>query len=104
MQKRIALTGGRVGLVGKWAVFFLLFGAIAGGFLVAFGFLSSGNAKLSWLVWTIRGLIIAVFLWSIADAIWTLSIKHLAERCGRWFEKKTIILLVRSFALNGDGC
>ncbi len=103
IQKRIALAGARVGLAGKWAVFLLLFGAIVGGLLVASGLISSGSAKLVWLVWSFRGLAIAALLWGIADAIWDISIIHLAQRCGRWFEKKTIIFLVRFFALNGEG-
>jgi uncharacterized protein YdcH (DUF465 family) len=102
-QKQIALAGDRVGLAGKWAVFVLLFVAVSGGLLVASGFISTGTARHVWLVWTFRGLAIAALLWGVADAVWHISITHLANRCGRWFEKKTVSFLVRSFRLNGEG-
>lgn len=95
MQKRIAFIGGRAGWAAKWIVFVLLFTAIAGGLFVTSGFFSSKSAKLVWLVLAIRGLAIAALIWGLADAIWGFSIKQLAERVGRWFEQKTISILIK---------
>jgi hypothetical protein len=102
IQKQIALAACRVGVVAKWTVFVLLFVVISGGLFVTSGFLTSKSAKLWWVVWTIRGLAVTVPFWGMADAIWGLSIKHLAERCGRSCEKKTIIVLLRCFAVNAE--
>jgi len=102
IKKKIAFAASRVGTVIKWAIFVLLFVLISGGLFVTSGFLNKESAKLWWVVWIIRSLATIVLLWGLADAIWGLSIKHLAERCGRLCEKKTVIFLLRCLAINGD--
>ena len=103
IQKRIDFIASRVGLVAQWATFILLLGSISGGLIATSGLFSGGETNWLWLVWALRGLAVAAVIWGVADAVWGLSIKHLAERLGRWCEQITLSFLVRFIGLNGEG-
>jgi len=101
-QKRLDFFASRVGSIAQWGVFVILLVIISGGLFIASGFLGDQGSNSFWVVWVFRGLAVLSVVWGVVDAMWGLSIKRLAEKCGLWCERKTLTFLLQFFDIDSN--